>query len=57
VFFLFHADMSTCYWWAKRWWFLPPPNRSYSRQENHNCIHVREREKNKNKRTYQVAPQ
>jgi hypothetical protein len=22
--------MSTCYWWAKRWWFLPPPNRSYS---------------------------
>jgi hypothetical protein len=22
--------MSTCYWWAKRWWILPPPNRSYS---------------------------
>jgi hypothetical protein len=20
-FFLFHADMSTCYWWAKKWWF------------------------------------
>jgi hypothetical protein len=19
VFFLFHADLSACYWWAKRW--------------------------------------
>jgi hypothetical protein len=28
-FFLFHADLSACYWWAKRWWILPPPNRSY----------------------------
>jgi hypothetical protein len=30
VFFLFHADMSTSYWWAERHWFLPPPNRSYT---------------------------
>jgi hypothetical protein len=30
VFFLFHADMSTSYWWAEMPWFLPPPNRSYT---------------------------
>jgi hypothetical protein len=27
---MFHADMSTSYWWAERHWFLPPPNRSYT---------------------------
>jgi hypothetical protein len=37
VFFLFHADLSACYWWAKRWWILPPPNRSYFLVQGRGC--------------------